>query len=145
MANSKCMESPYKKPKRAPASLPQVSRWTLASAVLLLACLTMPRAAINVGDSRALSRLVTPNGDHKNDTFVFQCYNPRAAAIEATIYDLAGAEVAQMRLKTIHLDSSYYYDLEWDPNSGGKKPGGVYLYQIRLEKRVYKGTVVVIR
>ena len=40
--------------------------------------------------------------------------------------------------------SGEYYDLEWDPSSG-HVPGGVYIYQIRLETKVYKGTITVIR
>lgn len=106
-----------------------------------------------LGRSIALNKLVTPNGDKLNDSFIFRCYNPRDAAIEAKIYDLSGREVAAMRLKqrsqgiypVIPSTSGEYYDLEWDPNAGGHKPGGVYIYQIRLETTVYKGTVVVIR
>ncbi len=41
--------------------------------------------------------------------------------------------------------SGEFYDLEWDPNRGEKYPGGVYMYQVRAEEKVYKGTVVIIR
>lgn len=112
-------------------------------------------ASSALGQSVALNRLVTPNGDNRNDTFIFRCHNPRDYGIEAKIYDLSGREVATMRLKqrsnftgaAIAVDNSagIYYDLEWDPNSGGHKPGGVYIYQVRLGTKVFKGTITIIR
>ncbi|OGR65320.1 MAG: hypothetical protein A2X30_08865 [Elusimicrobia bacterium GWB2_63_16] len=124
---------------------------------LLAALALAPAAAFcsasALGRSVALNRLVTPNNDKKNDTFIFRCYNPRDAAVDAKIYDLAGREVAQMRLKqrsngtppVQDNSSGEFYDLEWDPNRGEKYPGGVYVYQVRTEEQVYKGTVVIIR
>lgn len=124
----------------------------ITAAALLLAPAAPTSATSGLGRSMAMNKLVTPNGDNKNDTFIFRCYNPRDAAIDAKIYDLAGRQVATMRLKqrwTAATASQYnygeYYDLEWDPNSGGHKPGGVYIYQIRVETSVLKGTVVIIR
>ncbi len=123
----------------------------------LLAALLAPGAvwpaASVLGSSAALNRLVTPNGDGRNDTFVFRCHNPTDAGVEAKIFDLAGREVALMRLKqrsngvppVADNVSGIYYDLEWDPNSGGRRPGGVYMYQVRVESKVYKGTIIVIR
>lgn len=111
-------------------------------------------AASSLGNSLPANRLVTPNGDNRNDTFVFRCYNPSDLAVEGKIYSMGGAEVAAMRLKqrSNFLSPSvaaspvgYYYDLEWDPNSGGRKPGGVYMYQVRMGNSVYKGTITVIR
>ncbi len=109
-------------------------------------------AASALGQSIALNKLVTPNGDKKNDTFIFRCHNPRDSDVEGKIYDLSGREVAVMRLKqrselipTPAVSTGIYYDLEWDPNSGGRNPGGVYVYQVRLETKVFKGTLVVIR
>jgi hypothetical protein len=124
----------------------------LAAAALLLAPAASIHATSGLGRSIAMNRLVTPNGDHKNDAFIFRCYNPSDAAIDAKIYDLAGRQVATMRLKQQSrgvpaLADPYgeYYDLEWNPNSGSRKPGGVYLYQVRVGTTVYKGTVTVIR
>lgn len=113
-------------------------------AVLVLVPAAAFCAASSLGRSIPLNKLVTPNHDGKNDYFVFRCYNPRDAAIEARIYDMAGREVAKMDLMAGD-HSDFYYDYRWDPNSGSKKPGGVYLYQIRVETTVYKGTVAVIR
>jgi hypothetical protein len=126
---------------------------TLAAAALLLAPAALRCSPSGLGRSIAMSRLITPNNDNRNDTFVFRCYNPRDAAVEAKIYDLAGREIATMRLKhrsngipaVIDNTTGEYYDFEWNPNSGGHRPGGVYIYQVRLENTVYKGTVTVIR
>src|SRR3990167_4651109 len=56
-------------------------------------------AASALGQSIALNKLVTPNGDGKNDTFIFRCHNPRDSDVEGRVYDLSGREVASMRLK----------------------------------------------
>ncbi len=123
----------------------------LAAAALLSAPSAPLYSSSELGRSIAINKLVTPNGDHRNDFFIFRCYNPRDAAIDARIYDLAGREVATMTLKqrwhgvVIDNISGEYYDLTWDPNRGGRKPGGVYIYQIRIETSVLKGTVTVIR
>ena len=101
-------------------------------------------SASGLGRSLAMNRLVTPNGDGRNDTFIFRCYNPRDSAIEAKVYDLSGREIATMRLKSTGT-TDFFYNYEWDPNSNGRKEGGVYVYQISLETKVYKGTVIVIR
>jgi len=123
---------------------------------LLAALALAPAAAFcsasALGRSVALNRLVTPNGDGWNDYFIFRCYNPRDAAVDAKIYDLAGREVAQMSLRQrstgtppTESSSGEFYDLMWNPNKGEKVPGGVYVYQVRMEEKVYKGTVVIIR
>lgn len=117
-------------------------------AALAAALLFPPPAAFcsasALGLSYPLNRLVTPNGDGRNDTFVFRCSNPRDAGVDAKIYDLAGREIAIMRLKRSGT-ADFYYDFEWDPNSGGRAPGGTYVYQVQVEKKVYKGTLVVVR
>ncbi len=127
--------------------------------LVLLAALALPPAAVfcassALGPSIAVNKFITPNGDNRNDTFIFRCYNPRDYAVEGRVYDLSGREVGAMRLKQrsegtgasiTPAVAGIYYDLEWDPNSGGHKPGGVYIYQVRMETRVFKGTIVVIR
>ncbi|MDD2804353.1 MAG: gliding motility-associated C-terminal domain-containing protein [Elusimicrobiales bacterium] len=117
-------------------------------AALAAAALLAPAAAFcaasALGQSRVLNRLVTPNGDGLNDTFVFRCHNPRDSGIDAKIFDLAGREIAVMRVKNIGT-TDFYYDYEWNPNASGKAEGGVYIYQVRVETKVYKGTVIVIR
>lgn len=100
--------------------------------------------AAALGQSVALNKLVTPNGDGRNDTFIFRCHNPRDSAVEAKIFDISGREIAVMRIKSIGT-TDYFYNYEWDPNTGGRKEGGIYVYQIRMETNVYKGTIIVIR
>ncbi|HBE88645.1 MAG TPA: hypothetical protein DDW67_05835 [Elusimicrobia bacterium] len=114
---------------------------SLAAALLLAPALM---AAVNVGTSRALNRLVTPDGNHRNDTFVFQCYNPSELLVRGEIFDLKGRKVADMTLKNISLTDSYY-SMEWNPNLGMRAAGGVYIYQVTVGESVLKGTVVVIR
>jgi hypothetical protein len=114
----------------------------------LAAALVSPAAAFcaasALGQSLAMNRLVTPNGDGLNDTFIFRCHNPRDSGIDAKIFDLSGREIAVMRIKRIGT-SDFYYDYEWNPNNSGKAEGGVYVYQVRVETKVYKGTVIVVR
>lgn len=99
-------------------------------------------AAGTLANSAAVNRTVTPNHDHKNDTFVFRCYNPKDYRISATIYGLRGEKLASMRV----LSESYPYSyLEWDPNTGSKAAGGVYIYEVIVNDKSYKGTVVVVR
>lgn len=116
----------------------------MAAAALLLAPAVPFCAASGLGRSIAMNKLVTPNGDRRNDTFIFRCYNPRDAAVEAKIFNLSGIEVATMNLLPGN-HSDFFYTFSWDPNSGGRKPGGVYLYQVRVETSVLKGTITVIR
>jgi hypothetical protein len=119
------------------------AKFSLAAAAALLLALLSVSSAVQ-RQPGAVNRLVTPNGDGYNDTFVFNCYNPRDSAVDAKIYDLSGRVIATMQLK-ISGGTDFIYVYEWDPNSGGHWPGGVYLYRIRVEQKVYKGTVVVIR
>jgi gliding motility-associated-like protein len=86
------------------------------------------------------NRLITPNGDGKNDTMVFIFDNPQEKEVKGRIYDLRGALVASMGPGPIANA------LVWDAKSGGQVvPGGVYIYQIEAQGTVYNGTVAVIR
>ena len=86
------------------------------------------------------NRLITPNGDNKNDTMVFVFDNPQDKNVKGKIYDLRGALVGTM--KTGPVGNS----LIWDAKAGGQPvPGGVYIYQIEAEGTIYNGTVAVIR
>ena len=118
----------------------------LIAAVLCLSWLAADQAwaILKAGQSFAMTRTVTPNGDNRNDTFKFRCYNPRQAAVTGKIFNMKGGEVAVMKLIDTPT-SNYYYLLEWNPNSGGVAPGGLYLYQVIVEDQVYKGVVAVIR
>lgn len=87
------------------------------------------------------NKVITPNGDGRNDYTVLQFYNPKDSAVSGKIYDLRGMHVADMRPGTQVTDS-----LTWDGTSNGRVvPRGVYIYQIKAEEKVFNGTIVVIR
>lgn len=92
-------------------------------------------------DSSGLSnRLITPNGDGKNDSMVFVFDNPVDVSVKGIIYDLKGARVAKM------VPGPISNSLVWDAKAGGQTvPGGVYIYQIESAGKAYNGTVAVIR
>ena len=86
------------------------------------------------------NRLITPNGDGKNDTMVFVFDNPAGSGIKGTIYDLKGAKVSEM------VPGPVSNSMLWDAKAGGRTvPGGVYIYQLEAENKVYNGTVVVVK
>ena len=102
---------------------------------------TTERAGSFSADKAGLTnRLITPNGDNKNDTMVFVFDNPQAKNVKGKIYDLRGALVGAMTAGPVTNS------LLWDAKAGGQAvPGGVYIYQIEAEGTVYNGTVVVVR
>jgi gliding motility-associated-like protein len=86
------------------------------------------------------NRLITPNGDGKNDTMVFIFDNPQNKKVTGKIFDMRGTLVAAMKPGPVGNS------LIWDAKAGGQVvPGGVYIYQIESEGTVYNGTVAVIR
>lgn len=90
--------------------------------------------------SNLTNRMITPNGDGLNDEAIFNFDNPKDSAYSGKIYDAAGAYVADMKPGPL-TDS-----LAWDGKAGGRAvPGGVYIYQIRAEGKVFNGTLVVVR
>ncbi len=102
---------------------------------------TSERSGSFAADRAGLTnRLITPNGDGKNDTMVFIFDNPQGKAVKGTIYDMRGARVAAMSPGPVANS------LVWDAKSGGQVvPGGVYIYQIEAQGKIYNGTVAVIR
>ncbi|OGR44739.1 MAG: hypothetical protein A2X35_05420 [Elusimicrobia bacterium GWA2_61_42] len=102
---------------------------------------TTERSGGFAADRAGLSnRLITPNGDGKNDTMVFIFDNPQDKQVKGKIFDMRGALVAVMAAGPVGNA------LSWDAKSGGQVvPGGVYIYQIEAQGTVYNGTVAVIR
>ena len=102
---------------------------------------TTERTGLFAADKAGLTnRLITPNGDGKNDTMVFVFDNPQHKDVKGKIYDLRGALVDTMKAGPIGNS------LLWDAKAGGQTvPGGVYIYQIEAGGAVYNGTVAVIR
>ena len=89
-------------------------------------------------------KIFTPNGDGVWDEFNIIFENPEDLSItSAKIYDLSGAEVANLRAGAYNSGSS----LAWDGrrSGGDKAPAGVYVYQFKAGNKYYNGTVVLAR
>ena len=87
-------------------------------------------------------RIITPNGDSRNDKAHFQFDNPELLPLSGKVYDLTGALVASLAPGPDPVAS-----LIWDgKDSGGKPvPGGIYIYQIDVGGTPESGTIVVAR
>lgn len=96
--------------------------------------------ALSFDVSQLSNKVLTPNGDGRNDKTTFLFDNPRDAAFSGKIYDRQGAFVADM------VPGVLANSLQWDARGGGGVvPGGVYVYQIRGEGKVFSGTLLVVR
>jgi hypothetical protein len=94
--------------------------------------------AFNFNQAGVSNRLVTPNGDGKNDSVVFTFDNPRDSAVTVRILDIKGKQVAgDLPQGPISNSKS------WTP--GPAVPGGVYIYQIESEGQVFTGTIVILK
>jgi gliding motility-associated-like protein len=100
-------------------------------------------AHFSVIKSKVYPKIITPNGDGKNDLFWVFYENPMDDAVQGRIFDVRGAEVADM----VHVNGAEEYSLTWDGKDGSGRvvPAGIYLYQIESEGTVYTGSVVVAR
>jgi gliding motility-associated-like protein len=95
---------------------------------------------INFDVSQLSNKVITPNGDGRNDKAVFMLDNPHDAGFSGRIFDKNGAFIADMT-RGILANT-----LQWDATSRGRVvPGGVYVYQITGENKVFSGTLIVIR
>ncbi len=95
---------------------------------------------LNFDMSQLSNKVLTPNGDGRNDKAVFLLDNPHDASFSGRIFDRSGAFVADM------IPGVLANTLQWDGTGNGRVvPGGVYVYQIRGESKVFSGTLIVIR
>jgi len=95
---------------------------------------------LNFDVSQLSNKVITPNGDGRNDKAVFLFDNPRDAAFSGRIFDRQGGFVADM------IPGVLANTLQWDGKGGGRVvPGGVYIYQIRGESKAFSGTLLVVR
>lgn len=108
-----------------------------------------------------LGRLITPNGDGRNDFAIFCFDNPSDSGVEAKVFSLSGALVSAMSERRplsappsgagpvacpagVFAGSAQF--VYWDGKSNGAAvSSGVYLYQIRAEGQAFTGTLVVVR
>ena len=87
-------------------------------------------------------RVITPNGDSRNDKVFFQFDTTVAGLpIEADVRDILGARVAGLKMNDTE-DA-----LTWDgrDDSGNRMPSGIYIYSIKIGQSHATGTVVVAR
>lgn len=105
-----------------------------------------------------LSRIITPNGDGRNDQALFCFDNPADSDATGKVYTLLGSEVASMgprqtnvvagcsALGTPVFPGTSNQSLSWDGRSnGGTVHSGLYVYRITAELKVYSGTLIVVR
>ena len=97
-----------------------------------------------------LGRVITPNGDQKND-FAFFCFdNFSDSSVTGRIYTLLGAEVASMSWVRSPLPgcpggTGPQY-ASWDGRmANGTVRSGLYVYRIEAEGKTYAGTLLVVR
>lgn len=85
-------------------------------------------------------RIITPNGDNKNDVIFFQFDGDLSGLpINSNVYDINGAKVAELSMV---LNNTA---LSWDgrDESGRIVNSGVYIYAIGLGNNTVNGTIVV--
>jgi hypothetical protein len=101
-----------------------------------------------------LARVITPNGDGRNDLAFFCFDNPSDGDVSGRIYTLLGAEVASTGPRTAAAGSACPGGLlpgsaqlaTWDARSAGSTvSSGVYIYRISAEGRTYTGSLLVVR
>lgn len=139
---------------------------TLAAAIVAAGALAWSALAGAQGGGFAfrglLGRIITPNGDLRNDYAIFCLDNPSQSGVESKIYTLGGAHVTAMSesrplgnpppggappvaCPAGALPGSAQF-VFWDGRAGGSAVrSGVYVYQIKAEGRSFTGTLVVVR
>ena len=132
-------------------------RLAVAAAALCILALLAVAAFTQTGSFRffgPLSRVITPNGDGRNDLGIFCFDDPADSDVSGAVYTLLGSEVAAMGPR-VNLagcptpslgGSSQPNAVTWDGRSNGEVvSSGVYVYRITAEGQTHSGTVVVVR
>lgn len=98
-----------------------------------------------------LARVLTPNGDGRNDMLFFCFDNPGDSELSGKVFTLLGAEIATMAPRSSSAGTScpggFLPQLTtWDGRStGGTVASGLYVYRITAEGRAFTGTFLVVR
>ena len=98
-----------------------------------------------------LARVITPNGDGKNDVAFFCFDNFSDSGVSGKIYSLLGSEVAVTTQKTSSAGTACQTGtlpqmVKWDGTANGSRVrSGIYVYRIEAEGRVFAGTLLVVR
>ncbi len=99
-----------------------------------------------------LARVITPNGDGKNDVAFFCFDNFSDSGVSGKIYSLLGSEVASTSPKTSSAGTACNQSgalpqmIRWDGTANGSRVrSGIYVYRVEAEGRVFAGTLLVVR
>jgi hypothetical protein len=88
------------------------------------------------------NRILTPNGDGRNDNVVVQFENPQFSEVTGRVFDMKGHLVSAMEA----VSSAPNTTLRWNGRGdAGVVAAGVYIYVIESEGRLYKGAVLVVK
>jgi len=142
-------------------------RWGLivlaaALAAVLGGSLETGRVHAQAGSSfiftEARVRVITPNGDGKNDTAILCFDNPKASGVRGEIYTLRGRKISEMTFvqnaggaaglncPVVGGIAPSPEALTWDGKAfGAAIRSGVYIYVIKSEDKAVTGTVLVVR
>ncbi|MBI4370642.1 MAG: gliding motility-associated C-terminal domain-containing protein [Elusimicrobia bacterium] len=98
-------------------------------------------AAFDFDVTQVEPRVLTPNGDGRNDVVIFRFNNPKDSSITGRIFDLSGSRVADLTAGPV-TDSKM-----WDGRDfqGAYAGSGVYIYQLEAEGQIFNGTLAVAR
>lgn len=98
-----------------------------------------------------LARVITPNGDQRNDLAFFCFDNPSDSDVSGKVFTLLGSELASLGARASTAGSAcpggfLPQRLTWDGRAGGAfVRSGVYVYRITAEGRSFAGTLLVVR
>lgn len=100
----------------------------------------IPASGFAIRTDQIYPRVITPNGDGKNDYVFFYYENPNDSTVEIKIYDVDGRFV-----RNVNEQGPVEMSRKWDgkDESGNIVPTGVYIYEITSEGKKFTGTVVV--
>ncbi len=150
----------------------EAPRWLLIAlgvAIAVLLAMTIETGRAHAAGTAftlrgALNRIITPNGDAKNDVSIHCVENPKDSSLIGTIYDLRGhfvADMARIRntgaspLTIAQCKAAFPVSpafplmdaMVWDGRAAGGTAvtSGVYVYRVEGEDTAVTGTVVVAR